>query len=284
MAKLSLVWLRESCSGSPGKWSDWVCSSTWLSSCCLPRRLPAEERFRSYQRQVTCLESSCHQVSSLSGPREHLSPSLNWLQHLIKALLRDEGDKNDAPMLRRRLKQNVPSDNYICSLFGHKPPNLLHIPNWASNFEHYCYIFVNIPACGAPFVLSASLFTTPHVSKHCQPDSTVTGGERTHTTPVKSHTWCCFQAKSNKFLNILSRKSTQQSVFYPQRSVAFLKIVLCSLGIFSATRWHTWATSVETLTEWILYKWEAWSNKYKHLSMSDTHEETYCSKNIVYVF
>lgn len=140
MAKLSLVWLRESCTGSPGKWSDWVCSSIWLSSCCLPRQLPAEERFCSYQRQVTCLESSCHQVSSQSGSREHLSPSLNWLQHLIKALLRDEGDKNDAPLLRGRLKENVISANYIYSLFGHKPPNLLHIPNWASTFEHYCYI------------------------------------------------------------------------------------------------------------------------------------------------
>lgn len=157
--------------GSPGKWSDWVCSSIWLSSCCLPRQLPAEERFCSYQRHLTCLESSCHRVSSQSGPREHLSPSLNWLQHLIKALLRDEGDKNDAPSLRRRLKENVLSANYIYSLFGH--PNLLHIPNWASAFEHYCYILSTFQ----PVVHRlSSLFTAPYVSKHCQPDSTVTGG------------------------------------------------------------------------------------------------------------
>lgn len=140
MAKLSLLWLRESCTGSPGKWSDWVCSSIWLSSCCLPRRLPAEERFCSYQRQVTCLESSCHQFSSQSGPREHLSPPLNWLQHLIKALLRDDVDRNDVPLLRRRLKQNVHLITTFTPCLGIAHTNLLHIPNWASTFEHYCYI------------------------------------------------------------------------------------------------------------------------------------------------
>lgn len=124
MATFRLVWLWESLAGSPGKWSDWVRSSIWLSYWCLPRLLPAEERFCSYQRRVTCLRSSCHQVSSQSGPREHLSPSLNWLQHLIKALLRDEGDKNDAPLLRgrRTLKENVLPANYLYSLFGRNTP------------------------------------------------------------------------------------------------------------------------------------------------------------------
>lgn len=124
MATFGLVRLWESLAGSPGKWSDWVCSSIWLSYWCLPRLLPAEERFCSYQRRVTCLRSSCHQVSSQSGPREHLSPSLNWLQDLIKALLRDEGDKNDAPLLRgrRTLKENVLPANYLYSLFGQNTP------------------------------------------------------------------------------------------------------------------------------------------------------------------
>lgn len=177
-ATLGLFWLLESYTGSPGEWSDCVCSSIWLSSCCLPGQLPAEERFCWYQRRATCLGSSCHQVSSQSGPREHLSPSLNWLQHLIKTLLRDEGDKNDAPSLRgrRTLKENV-SANYIYSPFGAERPKPPAYSSLGLQLWGLLLHFVNIPACGAPFVLSASLFTPPPtVSKHCQPDSTVAGG------------------------------------------------------------------------------------------------------------
>lgn len=177
-ATLGLFWLLESYTGSPGKRSDCVCSSIWLSSCCLPGQLPAEERFCWYQRRVTCLGSSCHQVSSQSGPREHLSPSLNWLQHLIKALLRDEGDKNDAPSLRgrRTLKENV-SANDIFSPFGAEkaktscifqsgPPTLRTIVAFCQHSSLWCTI--------CP--VSLSIHTPPTVSKHCQPDSTVTGG------------------------------------------------------------------------------------------------------------
>lgn len=35
-------------------------------------------------------EYSCHRISSPSGPREHLSLSLNWIQSLIKTLFRGE--------------------------------------------------------------------------------------------------------------------------------------------------------------------------------------------------
>lgn len=66
-----------------------VLPSDWPHVVC-QGQLPAE-KFCQYQRQVTWSESSCHRVSSPSGPREHLSLSLNSIQSLIKAFFRGEG-------------------------------------------------------------------------------------------------------------------------------------------------------------------------------------------------
>lgn len=141
--------------------------SFWLSSCCLPRLQPGEERLCSNQRRGTCSESSCHRVSPPSGPREHLSLSLNWVRNLIKNLFRDEGI-----MLITQRKRNT--------WYG--------IQNWTAlllNLKDIILalcliIFPYIPAWSAPFVLSDSLllFTAPQILSCCQPDSTVT----THLT------------------------------------------------------------------------------------------------------
>lgn len=65
--------------------------SFWWSSCCLPRLQPGEERLCSNQRRGSCSEFSCPRGLTPSGPREHLSLSLNWGRNLIKTLFQDEG-------------------------------------------------------------------------------------------------------------------------------------------------------------------------------------------------
>lgn len=129
-----------------------VLPSDWPHVAC-QGRLPAEEKFCWYQRQVTWSESSCHRVSSPSGPREHLSLSLNSIQSLIKAFFRGEGvvgmmrnsfwqlgsslrrRQHPSKILSRRLVQNK-THTYRS---GQKLPTLQTesgIQNWAFKWLH----------------------------------------------------------------------------------------------------------------------------------------------------
>lgn len=84
------VWLWESCRRCTGRGSDQGkgCSSIWLALCCLPKPATCRGKALPISKAGYWSESSCHWVSSSSGPREHLSLSLNWIQSLIKALFK----------------------------------------------------------------------------------------------------------------------------------------------------------------------------------------------------
>lgn len=130
---------------------------------------------------------------------------------------------------------------------GTEHPNRLQIPNRASTFEHYCYILSTFqpvvqrlsrqPLYSQPPTFPSIVNLIPQWLEDKEP-----------TRPLRSHIPDAASRPRATNSSTFRPESLHKGVFSTHNILFPLKIiVLCSLGLFSATRWHTGVTSLERL-------------------------------------